>query len=126
MSKATEKVNAFLKAWEPAGGYRDTINSLFTPDCIYENVGVSVTTGPAEAIAFLDAFGEQLGFVSMIVEMRAMVDSGSTVMTERTDHLYDSAGRRIASLRVMGVFEIRDGKIAAWRDYFDSVALKPS
>ncbi|MET0473326.1 MAG: limonene-1,2-epoxide hydrolase family protein, partial [Mycobacterium sp.] len=27
-------------------------------------------------------------------------------------------GRRI-DLPVMGVFEVRDGRIAAWRDYFD-------
>jgi limonene-1,2-epoxide hydrolase len=27
-------------------------------------------------------------------------------------------GKKIA-LRVAGVFEIRDGKVAVWRDYFD-------
>ncbi|MGH9080662.1 MAG: limonene-1,2-epoxide hydrolase family protein [Acidimicrobiales bacterium] len=28
-------------------------------------------------------------------------------------------GEKVASLPVMGTFEIRDGKISAWRDYFD-------
>jgi limonene-1,2-epoxide hydrolase len=26
-------------------------------------------------------------------------------------------------LPVMGVFEVQDGKIAAWRDYFDMAAI---
>jgi limonene-1,2-epoxide hydrolase len=42
---------------------------------------------------------------------------GPVVMTERVDvfKLPDKA----IELRVMGTFEVRDGKITAWRDYFD-------
>jgi len=39
------------------------------------------------------------------------------VFTERVDH-FTVAGKEVA-LPVAGVFEVRDGKIASWRDYFD-------
>ena len=42
---------------------------------------------------------------------------GSTVLTERTDH-FTAKGKR-APLPVMGAFHVVDGKITAWRDYFD-------
>jgi len=42
---------------------------------------------------------------------------GDLVFTERTDHFL-TAGKAVA-LPVAGVFELRNGKIAAWRDYFD-------
>jgi limonene-1,2-epoxide hydrolase len=29
-------------------------------------------------------------------------------------------------VKVMGVFELRDGKIAAWRDYFDLAGFQKS
>lgn len=126
MSANTDIVIRFLDAWEPNGGYTTAIREFFTPDCAYENVGVSNTVGPAEALAFLDGFAQQLGFASMKHEMHGIVGSGNVVMTERTDHLFDKAGRRFATLRVMGVFEIKDGRICVWRDYFDSKALAPS
>ena len=39
------------------------------------------------------------------------------VFTERVDR-FRIMGKQVA-LPVAGVFEIRNGKIAAWRDYFD-------
>ena len=43
------------------------------------------------------------------------------VMNERTDRfLIERDGEeKWAEAPVAGIFEIRDGKIAAWRDYFD-------
>jgi limonene-1,2-epoxide hydrolase len=42
------------------------------------------------------------------------------VLTERIDHMIDASGKVLLSAPVMGTFEIENGKIAAWRDYFDS------
>jgi limonene-1,2-epoxide hydrolase len=39
------------------------------------------------------------------------------VLTERVDAFI--SGERTIELPVMGTFEVRDGLIAAWRDYFD-------
>jgi limonene-1,2-epoxide hydrolase len=45
------------------------------------------------------------------------VTSGTTVMNERTDR-FQMHGRWV-DLPVAGVFEVRDGQIVLWRDYFD-------
>ena len=46
-----------------------------------------------------------------------MVSDGDLVFTERTDRFV--TGGKTIELPVAGIFEIRDGKIVAWRDYFD-------
>jgi limonene-1,2-epoxide hydrolase len=43
------------------------------------------------------------------------------VFTERVDTF--TVGGKVAPLPVMGIFEIRDGKISAWRDYFDMAQI---
>ena len=43
--------------------------------------------------------------------------NGPVVMTERVD-VFRLPGKSF-ELQVMGTFEVRDGKINAWRDYFD-------
>jgi limonene-1,2-epoxide hydrolase len=42
---------------------------------------------------------------------------GDTVLTERIDRFV--IGGKSVVLPVMGAFDLRGGKIAAWRDYFD-------
>jgi limonene-1,2-epoxide hydrolase len=44
--------------------------------------------------------------------------NGNTVLNERVD-IFDLGGGKKIELPVAGVFEVRDGKIALWRDYFD-------
>jgi limonene-1,2-epoxide hydrolase len=43
--------------------------------------------------------------------------NGPVVLTERVD-VFTLAGKTF-DLQVMGAFEVNDGKIKAWRDYFD-------
>jgi limonene-1,2-epoxide hydrolase len=43
--------------------------------------------------------------------------SDTVVMNERTDHIVLNG--QPVSLQISGVFEIKDGWIAAWREYFD-------
>jgi len=50
------------------------------------------------------------------------VSGGTVVMNERTDVMHRKDGGEIP-IRVMGVFEIRDDRIAVWRDYFDMAAI---
>ena len=48
--------------------------------------------------------------------------TGNIVMNERTDVMRRKDGGAIP-LPVTGVFEIVDGKIAKWRDYFDMATV---
>ena len=123
MSAQTDIVTRFLRAWEPAYGFRKAMAEFLTDDVEYENVGMTNTRGLEDAIKTIEGFVQNMDFASMLFEMRAMVGNGNIVMTERVDDLYDVQGRRLASLRLMGVFELRDGKICAWRDYLDSAAF---
>jgi limonene-1,2-epoxide hydrolase len=46
---------------------------------------------------------------------------GNVVLTERVDTF--TIGQVVAPLPVMGTFEVRDGKISAWRDSFDMAQI---
>ncbi|MGQ0619636.1 MAG: limonene-1,2-epoxide hydrolase family protein [Panacagrimonas sp.] len=124
MRSATQIVTDFLKAWEPAFGYRTALDEYFTADCVYENVALTHSTGPAAAKALMENFNAQMGFARLSLEMVNIVVAGNIVLTERIDHLCDVDGKRLVTLRLMGVFEIRDGRIAAWRDYFDTMPFR--
>jgi limonene-1,2-epoxide hydrolase len=94
----------------------DALVAFFTEDAVYHNIPIAPVVG-REAIAatfrqFIDPGGEAE------FEVRAVAAAGATVLTERVDR-FVLAGKKV-SLPVMGAFEITaDGKIRAWRDYFD-------
>ena len=50
------------------------------------------------------------------------IASGNIVMNERTDYITIN-GTQI-TLPICGVFEIEDGRIKAWREYFDLAPAK--
>ena len=52
------------------------------------------------------------------VEVIHMMAEDPIVMTERIDHLTRADGTT-ASLPMLGVIEVHDGLVTAWRDYFD-------
>lgn len=127
MSSALETVDTFLAMWDRPGGFAESVRTYFTPATRYENVGMSDTTGIDEAIAFIDAFEASCGGpVNIRVTTLSSAVSGSTVMNERIDDVINHEGQVISTLRLMGIFEMDDGKIAAWRDYFDTAGLAAS
>jgi limonene-1,2-epoxide hydrolase len=114
MANANETiVQDFCAAWRRKN--IDELLSFFSADAVYHNMPLEPLRGIAairETINMFAAPAESIEF-----EMRAIASSGDTVFTERVDH-FKMAGKTI-SLPVAGVFEVRNGKIAAWRDYFD-------
>jgi limonene-1,2-epoxide hydrolase len=51
------------------------------------------------------------------VTVHAIATNGALVLTERTDHF--KMGDRWIAIRVMGTFDVQEGLITQWRDYFD-------
>lgn len=103
----------FCTAW----GRRDIDELLgyFTDDAVYHNIPIAAAVGHDAIRNVLQLFvpaSEEITF-----EMRAMASRDDLVFTERVDRFLMD-GKTI-ELPVAGVFEIRDAKIAAWRDYFD-------
>ncbi|MEY3587460.1 MAG: hypothetical protein RJA47_56 [Actinomycetota bacterium] len=96
---------------------------LVSPDCEYDNVPMGRTHGPEGIRAALTGFFAMAEDIEW--ETLRQVASGDlahgTVLNERDDRLRLSGSWR--SLPVCGVFEVRNGVITLWRDYFDRETL---
>lgn len=120
MSTPADIVKTFLAMWETQSGIEKALRTYFTPETTWENVGMGTTTGPDAALAVMDGFSTGMGVKAMWVENLAVAPVGDKVLTERIDHMRDGDGKTLMSIRVMGAFDVKDGKITAWRDYFDT------
>lgn len=109
-------VESLAAAWAAAD--LDRIMEHFTGDAVYENVGMGAMTGATEIRAGIEGF---LAMGSFRFDTLRQVVDGDVVMNERVDTI--SMVDNEVALRLMGVFETRDGRIAAWRDYFDMSAF---
>jgi limonene-1,2-epoxide hydrolase len=109
-----EAVTTLIKANEARD--IDAILAALTEDCVYENVPMAVLNGHAEVRAMLTPFAESAKRIEW--ELLHQVEQGNIVMNERIDRFWMADGTEI-TLRVAGLFEVRDGKVAVWRDYFD-------
>ncbi len=114
MSVNTGITNDFTAAWKA----RDVekIMSFFTPDCLYHNIPMEPLRGTEAIRGLIQTFVGMASELEFIVHHIAETSSG-TVLTERTDKFLIDG--KWVELPVMGTFEFRDGKISAWRDYFD-------
>ncbi|MDZ4826295.1 MAG: SgcJ/EcaC family oxidoreductase [Actinomycetota bacterium] len=110
---AIDIVRDFCTAWEK-GDY-EALLDFFTDDAIYHNIPVDPVQGKDAIRALITMFtasAERIEF-----RVKHIVADGDTVLTERLDVFV--LPNTTIELPVMGTFELRDGKIAAWRDYFD-------
>jgi limonene-1,2-epoxide hydrolase len=114
MADAKQVVLDFCKAWETLDKQR--ILDTFTDDAVYHNMPMAPATGK-EAIGQLITMILGQAADGVKFEIRNIVADGDVVLTERVDTF--TLGEKKIKLDVMGTFELRDGKIAAWRDYFD-------
>jgi limonene-1,2-epoxide hydrolase len=111
--QATEVVEAFLDALAPMDF--DTALGLLADDVEYTNVPIGTVHGPAGVREVLEPFFGPIHENEFVITRRA--DAGPVVFLERLDrHRLDHGWRE---LPVNSVFEVHDGKISVWRDYFD-------
>lgn len=109
----TQVVRDFCAAWTDLD--LDAIVGFFADDAVYHNI-------PMEPVAGTEAIRSTIaGFTGGVESIEFRVDhiaaAGPVVLTERVDIFVTPAKRM--ELPVMGTFEVHDGKITAWRDYFD-------
>ena len=105
-------VREFCAAWPE----RDVEKLLgwFTDDALYHNMPMEPVTGKNGIREVLNLF---IPAEDVEAEITQLATRGNIVFTERIDRM-TIGGKRVI-LPCAGVFDIRDGKIAAWRDYFD-------
>src|ERR1700722_19345214 len=93
----------------------EALRPFFTDDVVYHNIPMDPAVGIDATIAFIEGFFAMCQ--SLLIDTLHLAVRGNVVLTERVDTI--TVGDQVGALPVMGTFEVRDGKICAWRDYFD-------
>jgi len=118
-----------FKAME-VGDLGAQLEVLCTDDFTWANSGLPTLRGK-QAIFQHMASG---GFASVIPILETMASfsadlvhiasNGNTVFTERIDHHWDAQGRDLMTPHIAGVIEVRDAKICALRDFYDTACYQ--
>jgi limonene-1,2-epoxide hydrolase len=118
MESPIEVVRKFCAAWSD-GVEANDLAAFFTEDAVYQNIPLAPVTGRANIANNIATFIRPgpPGIEGIEYRVINIAADGPVVMTERVDvfRLPDKS----FELQVMGTFEVSDGKIKAWRDYFD-------
>ena len=118
MPSNLETVRSFVALW--ATRDLDAILAAMTEDCFYHNMPWPPQTGHAAIRANLEPFINSADAIDWVLHHIAE-SAGGVVLTERTDRF--RIGGSWLEMPVMGTFELRDGLIAKWRDYFDPTPI---
>jgi limonene-1,2-epoxide hydrolase len=105
-------VEAFLNALQDQDF--DAFDALVADDIVYQNVGLPTIRGGTRVRKMMRSMQGKMGFE---VAFHRNVAEGFTVLNERTDAMVFGPLR--IQFWVCGVFEVHDGRITLWRDYFD-------
>ena len=93
----------------------DRIMDIFAPEPVYHNMPGPPVEGAEPVRKLVESFLTPAENVDW--EILNIAESGDTVLAERMDRFV--IGGKDLALPCNGAFEIQDGKIAVWRDYFD-------
>ncbi len=116
MSDNTDLVTAFCRAWSNRDV--DEILGYFSEDAVYHNMPMPPMQGKPAIKTILQQIVSPTSWIEW--ETLNIAEAGNIVFTERVDR-FEMAGKKV-ELPVAGVFQIENGKIKAWRDYFDMAA----
>ncbi len=98
---------------------------LIAQDCIYYDVPFprAKAIGPQAAHAKLSPMQKDW---EIRLDVVSIVGDENIVMAERLEHFKNKTNAvEPCELPVTGVFEMAEGKIKAWRDYWDKAAAEP-
>ena len=109
----SDVVTSFIDALERND--LDAALALVAPECEYDNVPMGKVHGPD---AIRSVLGPMLG-ASTTIEwiVHRQTGDGTVVFNERLDRFEMPFGW--IEIPVTGVWEVHDGLITLWRDYFD-------
>ena len=118
MESPIEVVRRFCAAWSDNVGTAD-LAAFFTDNAVYHNIPLTPVTGREAIAKTISSFIRPgaPGIESIEFRVINIASNGPVVMTERVD-VFRLPGKSF-ELQVMGIFEVSEGKIKAWRDYFD-------
>jgi limonene-1,2-epoxide hydrolase len=105
-----EVVRAELVAWSSLNA--DEITSFFADDAVWEDGPTGAVHGYDQIRKKIEGYVVQAAWCHHDILYLAVV--GNTVLTERCDHWVHKGGQR-HDMRLMGAFDVSNGKIKAWR-----------
>ena len=118
---SAETVRRFEEAWRAAD--LAAVYALMTDDILYHNMPREPIHGLDAVKRYVDDYVARFGrLLSVDWDIKHTAVNGDTVFVERISRLSWENGRR-TTCPIVGVFEVRDGKIASWRDYFDKATF---
>jgi limonene-1,2-epoxide hydrolase len=117
-SAPTSVVERFLELLRL--GDVDGAVELLAVDVEYKNVGLPTVRGRERTRRLFRATLGRPG-AGFEVYLHTISADGSSVLTERTDVL--KFGRLRIQFWVCGRFDVHDGQIVLWRDYFDQMNI---
>jgi limonene-1,2-epoxide hydrolase len=123
MERPIDLVSRFCAAWANDLGAED-LAGYFTDDAVYHNIPFAPVTGRgniADNIASFIRPGPP-GIERIEFRVINIAANGPVVLTERVDVF--TVSNNTFEVQIMGAFEVSDGKIKAWRDYFDPSRFK--
>ena len=108
-------IRDFCAAW--GRGDVEVLMNAFTDDAVYHNIPMDPAKGKDAIRAVIEGF-MKMSPGGVDFEILNQVTAGNLVLNERID-TFVVDGKKSGG-PVAGVFELdADGKIKAWRDYFD-------
>lgn len=113
MSDNASVIRDFIGAWSRLDA--DELAGYFTDDGVYHNIPTAPVSGRDAVREFIAGF--TANWTGTDWEILTLMADGDTVVCERIDRTQTKAGD--VDLPCVGVFEMQDGKIRVWRDYFD-------
>ena len=122
MSAENEKlVTAFCQSLLAADMAKTV--AYLAEDVFYHNIPWKPVTGRAAVRQVLDPLVHGANNAITKMDIKHTASSGNMVMNERVETWVKGSVK--VELPVFGVFELKNGKITQWRDYFDSGTTKP-
>jgi limonene-1,2-epoxide hydrolase len=109
-----------VEALQAANIRRDkaAILALVTSDVEYHyHVGTKPLTGVERLSKFLDRYWAVTSELVWRIDHHA--ENGDKLLVEGYEEYVDTTTGKKVAHPYMGIFEMRDGKIAKWRDYFE-------
>jgi len=107
------------------GTLPEAITSLCADDFVWANSGLETIHGLKELFSQMEkgGFANEIPILKTMTHFSAdlinMASDGDIVFSERVDHHWNEQGQDLMTPHICGVAEIQDGKICAFRDFYD-------
>lgn len=106
-------IEEFIEAWSRLDV--DELVGYFTEDGTYYNMPFAPVTGHSDLKDFIGGFIKD--WTQTDWDVLTLMGEGDIVVAERLDRT--KVGEISIDLPCCGIFEMENGKIKVWRDYFD-------